>query len=131
MKVLTLHRPWAYAIAFLGKDIENRSWNCYLWQGTLFGIHAGKKWDSDGAAWIESEFGLVLPEAAKQEGIVAVTTFDGNVTESNSPWFIEDSIGWKLKDIKPLSRAIECKGSQGLWSTTEPQLNEIFKQLGL
>ena len=131
MKVLTLHRPWAYAIAFLGKDIENRSWECYLRRGTWLGIHAGKKWDSDGAEWIESRFGLVLPEAAKQEGIVAVTTFDGNVTQSNSPWFIEDSIGWKLKDVKPLNQPIECKGSQGLWSTTEPQLVEIFKQLGL
>lgn len=38
MKALTLRHPWAFAIAFLGKDVENREWDERL--AELMGIHA-------------------------------------------------------------------------------------------
>lgn len=49
MRALTLHAPWAWAICYLGKDIENRSWQP---PATIIGeriaIHAGgpAQWDA-------------------------------------------------------------------------------------
>lgn len=38
MKALTLRHPWAFAIAFLGKDIENRDWSEQV--AEIMGLHA-------------------------------------------------------------------------------------------
>jgi hypothetical protein len=39
VKALTIRQPWAWAIIYAGKNIENRSWNTKL-RGTI-AIHAG------------------------------------------------------------------------------------------
>ena len=45
-KGLSIIQPWAAAIAFAGKDIENRSWRTH-YRGPL-AIHAsGKLWKDD------------------------------------------------------------------------------------
>ena len=42
MKALTLHAPWAWAICFLGKRVENRTWAPPSGMiGKRFAIHAG------------------------------------------------------------------------------------------
>lgn len=38
MRCLTLRHPWAFAVAFLSKDVENREWDDRL--AELMGIHA-------------------------------------------------------------------------------------------
>lgn len=52
MKALTVYQPWAWAIGRAaispgGKPIENRPWPTR--HRGLLAIHAGQKWDSDGA----------------------------------------------------------------------------------
>lgn len=50
MKVLTLTHPWPFAIAFAGKDVENRDWsddlarlnNAYRLSGERIAIHGGR-----------------------------------------------------------------------------------------
>ncbi len=115
LKVITLHRPWAYAVEHLGKDIENRSWKCPLPPGSLIAIHAGLKYDKQGADWIQ-KLGLDCPPDGAEHpgGIVAIARFEGNVTASDSPWFV-GPIGWRLADvvgIPPIAR----RGYQRLWS---------------
>lgn len=48
MKVITLHQPWAFFIAYGWKTIETRTHNRFkgLVRQTI-GIHAGKHWDKD------------------------------------------------------------------------------------
>mgnify|MGYP003560963222 CR=1 FL=1 len=42
MKALTLHAPWAHAVAWLGKPLENRGWPPPLSiVGERIAIHAG------------------------------------------------------------------------------------------
>lgn len=47
MRAITVRQPWAWAIARGGKDIENRSWGT-SYRG-LLAIHAGVRWDEEGA----------------------------------------------------------------------------------
>lgn len=125
LKAITLHRPWAYAIAHLGKDIENRPWACPLATGSLIAIHAGRKYDRQGADWIRQSLGLDCPVDGPQHpgGIVAIARFDGNVTASDSPWFV-GPIGWKLADVVAIAPA-PCSGQQGLWLVPDDWLPSV------
>lgn len=114
---LTLIRPWGYAIAHLGKDVENRTWNCYLKPGDFIAIHNGMKWDDSALECIQDCMGVagsVTKETDKSSQIIAVAQFVGNVTESDSTWFV-GPVGWQLRDVTPIS-PVDCKGKQGLWN---------------
>jgi len=118
-KAITLHRPWPYAIAYLGKNIENRSWPCPLPVGTKLGIHAGKKWDQSGADWIMAQ-GLILPPEPEHEtGIICTVNFKSNIRYSDSRWFFGEW-GWLFEDkVSLLDSIIKCSGKQGLWNWDE------------
>lgn len=125
LRAITLHRPWAYAIAHLGKDIENRTWDCWIDKAYPYlAIHAGNKWDSGAAKWIENQgLGVVPPEAENPKGIVAIARFKGNTTASDSPWFV-GPVGWQLSDVVAIP-PIECKGQQGLWMVPDELLSRV------
>lgn len=114
LKAIILHRPWPYAIAHLGKDIENRTWRCPLEPGTLIAIHAGKQWDESGAEFIRRFYPELPPEPDHPTGIVAIARFIQNVSTSKSSWF-SGPWGWVLEDVKALS-PIPYRGQQGLWT---------------
>ncbi len=61
MRAMTWHRPWPFAIFSLGKDIENRRWAPQIGVREKLAIHAGKRWDEAGAAWIREKLGYWLP----------------------------------------------------------------------
>jgi len=118
LHAITLHRPWAYAITHLGKPVENRTWKCWLKEGSPLAIHAGKQWKADAAQWIESEgLGKVPPEDQNPKGIVAIARFVGNTTAMESPWFF-GPIGWQLTNIITIP-PIACTGKQGLWKVPD------------
>jgi hypothetical protein len=82
--------------------------------GSLIAIHAGRKFDPDAVDWIKKHTGLVCPpDEAQPTGIVAIARFMGNVSSSDSPWFI-GPIAWKLTDVLPID-PIPCPGRQRLW----------------
>jgi hypothetical protein len=47
VKALTIRPPWAWAVIYRGKDVENRRWRT-TYRGPLL-IHAGKDPDPDGS----------------------------------------------------------------------------------
>lgn len=62
MKCISIRQPWAYAIIYCGKNIENRSWST-SYRGPLL-IHASlnqKKLDQD-LKYIEKKFNCVIPK---------------------------------------------------------------------
>jgi hypothetical protein len=130
MRALTLIRPWNYAFT-CGKNIENRSWGCYLPPGTTIALHAGAMsgWDSTGAKFIES-LGYSVPSKSDcaSSVIFAVFTFQANVSSSTSKWFF-GPVGWTFSDLFMLPQPVSCKGSLGLWRIPEPQLSEVIRQL--
>ena len=115
---LTLHQPWAYAIARLGKNIENRSWDPPgSMKGQLIAIHAGKGVDLSGLAQLEGE-GLEVPQPFQQSCIVAVAqlvdVIHGRSGEWNM-WYCGEGPGWVLENVVALKKPIYCGGKQGLW----------------
>lgn len=124
MKALTVRQPWAWAIIYGGKDIENRTWTT-TFRGTL-AIHAGGNLDP------VKEFppGVAPPviERLARAAIIGVVEIVDIVECSDSVWF-EGPFGWVLRNPRPLREAIPCRGHLGLWDLPgdiEGILNEGF-----
>jgi hypothetical protein len=135
IKGLTLIRPWAAAVSHFGKDVENRSWKCPLPRGSFLAIHSGSKWDEGGVDFIRrycaDEYALqvygslLCHELEHFKGaIVAVAEFGGNIESSDSVWWNDREIGWKLSNIVPID-PVWCKGQQGLWDLAPDTLIQV------
>jgi hypothetical protein len=104
---LTLHRPWGWAVRALNKRVENRTHPCFLPVGSYIAIHNGKKWDENGAQFLEeiNPSGLFENPENDQEDcglIVCVARFVGCVEYSSSEWF-SGPYGWVLDNVYPLT----------------------------
>lgn len=146
VRAVTLRHPWSFAIAHLGKDIENRTWKPPKQMiGQRIAIHGGALpkghalEDCAGQARFIAREILTpaylksLPAAKKSflsnlmplkvhhfitSGIVATAVLERVVTESDSPWFF-GPYGWVLSDVITLTEPVHCKGAQGLWRLPE------------
>jgi ASCH domain len=104
-KVLTVRQPWASAIIYAGKDVENRSWPTKH-RGRLY-IHAGMTREADD----------ILPPGTPvpQGAIIGYVTVTGCVRDSASPWAIPGNWHWLLTDPVPLPEPIPARGRLSLW----------------
>ena len=129
---LTLWRPWSWAIAHAGKRIENRGYPPPGWRdrlGYYLAIHAGKKYDDEGAYWMQTELGLTVPpDAGCPQGIVAVARLAGYIGPAGprctDPWFC-GPFGWQLDQVVPLEPVVPCRGAQGLWTLPADVLQSV------
>jgi len=130
MRALTLYRPWAWAL-FHGKPVENRTWSPPASMiGEPIAIHAGRKWDKDGAEFVYRLLGpaAILP-AARAEGIIGVAVLDRVISGCQlfpgepipptdplrgSPWYF-GPFGWVLREQVELEVPVACRGALGLW----------------
>src|SRR5262245_12286518 len=112
MKAISVRQPWAWAITFAGKDIENRNWPT-RYRGPVL-IHAAKGMTRD-----EDEdclhalrdisrvrpfpTGLALPafEELDRGGIIGYAEITDCISRSGSPWFA-GSYGFVLANPQPL-----------------------------
>jgi hypothetical protein len=118
MRAFTVHRPWAWAIAYAGKDVENRDWDHRLPPGTPIVIHAGKKWDADGAAWIAEKFNTVVPpEPDQPSGVIATATIGKclPLSQTFSPWATGE-LCWPLAEVRALAKPIPFRGQQKIFN---------------
>lgn len=122
---LTITQPWAHAIIFGGKDVENRTWTT-TWRGRLY-IHAGRSDDpaapgsawAAGDAWHEHAHGAIIGHVTIKDCIL---TRDGTPVPT-SPWMEEDApVHWLLADPVALTRPLPCQGKLGLWRVSAVQL---------
>lgn len=132
-KALSVRQPWASAIAFTDKDVENREWKT-TYRGPI-AIHAGLHGDPDDLdrrirAVRGGEKRTILDwinRGRKQRGlkpyepddfpfgkIVAIAMLVDCVEKSSSPWF-GGKWGWVLQGVIPIE-PITCKGRLGLWT---------------
>lgn len=144
MYAITLRPQWAYAVARLGKDIENRTWPLpYKLNGTRIAIHAA------GAAPTRAEMHDYVRRTQFQTAnddwkwhehsidqvrgsIVAVATVWPLAPQSAMPEEIYWTIGgsqwalpeyayqWALADVRPLAVPVPCRGAQGFWPVPAP-----------
>lgn len=121
MKALTVRNPWAWAIAYAGKTVENRSW-ATKYRGRLY-IHAGAARPTlemlhDCEARVESIGGMFKPAKMPYGALVATAELVNcqRNGEPLNPWAEPDCYHWILRDIRVLRRPIPCKGALQLWN---------------
>lgn len=128
MKALTIHQPWAWAIAAGHKDIENRSWATK--HRGLLAIHAGssRKSLSEATQFIRW-LGIEPPAELVFGAVIAVADLVDIVDRSQPPslfgstardWlaanpWAEDHQCWVLKNVRALSDPVLCAGKMGLF----------------
>ena len=136
-KALSVAQPWASAIVFGGKDIENRSWYTH-YRGPI-AIHAS------GTLWKDAVDELQRQErggpkrpliewilkgqrsftlATKHQGVIqshvlGIAMLVDCIPRSSSPWYFPDNWGWVLSGIVPI-RPVPMTGSLGLWDCKFP-----------
>ena len=114
MKTLSIRQPWAWAIIFAGKTIENRSW-ATSYRGPLL-IHASrgmtKREYNDFRDFVDGIPGFIkgipgveipAPASLAHGGIIGRVRLVDCVEDANtsSPWFF-GPYGFVLKDPEPL-----------------------------
>lgn len=150
MKALTVHQPWAWAIAVGLKPIENRTWapRGQLSPGDRFAIHAGRARGELGDLAFVRELAVRVGRGAEvprdlddprlvRGAVVAVATYGGVVTNQAAAdlvrpgageWYAGE-VGWVLRDVVPLWQPIGCRGFQGLWELDGETLFQVVEQL--
>jgi hypothetical protein len=131
MKALTIHAPWAWAIAHGGKDVENRTWPTN-YRGPL-AIHAGLSTASDRSfLHFLAEMGikLDLPRDFPRGAILAVADLVdvlelGDDALHDTPW-AEGPVCWCLENVRALAKPLPCRGAQGLW-TVPTELESLIE----
>lgn len=136
MRALTLQRPWGYAIAHLGKRVENRTWTPPASMiGRRLAIHEGKIWDAAGADWIESTLGIVLPASLQHAlggDIVATAELRGVSkiadTLPGGQWAALGQVHWLLANVCVINPPVTVRGAQGLWSVPDEMARAVVSR---
>src|SRR5437016_2208481 len=112
---LSVRQPWAWALIFVGKDIENRKWNTKF-RGTVaihaaFGMTAEEYQDAEAFMIMR---GIRLPPAEDlvRGAIIGFVDIVDVVQSHPSPWF-EGKYGFVVTNPHPLLKPIACKGALG------------------
>jgi hypothetical protein len=113
VKILSIREPWAWAIFYLGKDVENRTWSTSV-RGWIY-IHTSKTFDMDGYRWIQRELGLKLPAVKdfKLGGIIGLVELIDCVKKYDSKWFF-GPYGFIFKNPEILTFR-RCRGQLGFF----------------
>ncbi|MCO4257368.1 ASCH domain-containing protein [Pseudarthrobacter cellobiosi] len=133
MKALTVKQPWARAIIFDGKDVENRS-KPTKYRGQLH-IHAGLAWDKAAVAFIARITGRAYMATLHGSVIGTVDVvgchhaddcWTGSIDKSDnvheehcSSWGMEGHYHWELANPQPVE-PFAAKGKLGIWNLEAP-----------
>lgn len=111
MKALIIRQPWAWAIVFAGKNVENRVWTT-AHRGEI-AIHASNA--APAADWLPR--GVRVPDSAElsRGAIIGVAELVDVVERSRSKWF-GGPFGFVLANARPLPEPMPCKGMLRLWT---------------
>jgi hypothetical protein len=119
IRALSIRQPWAWAIIYADKDVENRSWqavNHGLKVRGRIAVHASGgmlRWEYVGAAAFMDEIGVQCPPAIdlKRGGIIGSVEIIDVVSDYQSHWFFGPR-GLILRNPKPCD-FIPAKGCLG------------------
>lgn len=150
MKAISLHQPWATAVALGLKQYETRSWSTKH-RGPI-AIHATKKRSLDQAVlfdgWLRENFKIhmafedaldldfdclhfgAIIAVADLRYAVASDRVQPNSTERLLGDFSPGRYAWRLDNVRRLTCSIVCRGYQQLWTVPpeiEKELSDICK----
>jgi hypothetical protein len=130
---VTLKQPWASAIAYGPKRVENRLWPPSPDLPFWLAIHAGAN-KEDLSLLAESELGQLwsgYPRAPMpHSAIIAVAQVVGAVPEEVAARSPADGVAewamgpwcWLLTGVVAFGSPVPCRGSRGLWPVVGPLL---------
>lgn len=136
-KAISVRQPWAWAIMFAGKDIENRSWqavrNGLNVRGPIM-LHAAKgmtRYEYEDASAFMSSIGVECPPACDlwRGCVLGTVEVVDIVKESTSPWFFGPR-GLVLRNPKSCT-PVPIIGSLGAfeWDTPERRNTDFAEVL--
>lgn len=126
MRVLSVRQPWAWAILYAGKDIENRSWSAN-YRGPL-AIHASMVMDPPDEWHLPRRVRQPEHEDLALGAILGIVDLVDVVESSRSKWF-SGPYDWVLRNPRRLPRPLRAKGRLQLWSPSAYQ-SRILRTLG-
>jgi hypothetical protein len=123
MKCLTVCQPWAWAIVYGPKRIENRTWPT-SYRGPLL-IHAGKSRSRLG------DFGPDEPEPAAMSfgaiiGLAELVDCVPVQDVAGQP-FAEGPWCWRLGNVRPLKKIVPMPGRLSLWDPGARVVRKVLK----
>lgn len=131
LPALTIHQPWAGAIAHGPKRVENRTWQTYYRGWIAIHASAGRspRWllehtiprvaDLSGQPietvhkWIETR-GMVVA-VARLTSVCLASRYSASLLCDCGPWAMPRERHWHLADVRPLAEPIPATGAQKLW----------------
>jgi len=126
IRALTIRQPWAAAIAYADKRVENRVW-ATAYRGPVL-IHAGKAMDRRHGPMVASvtrglqlDLGAVLAVAR----ITDCHEDDGECT----PWSQAGHFHFVLDEVTALPLPIPWDGTQRLWTPPSVLMDRVREQL--
>jgi len=129
VRALTVRQPWAWALIYGGKDVENRRWRT-SYRGPLL-IHAAKQADPQGPSrllWTMTDPGAYgQPRAAFEArgAIIGLVILAEILTDSPSPWAQPRMYHWVVESPWPTEPAVPCPGRQGLWTPPDAAVEAV------
>lgn len=145
MKAITVRQPWAWAIIYGGKDVENRTRNIAgSYRGPLV-IHAGKTHDEDEYYDVQNLLpgGVEIPDSlafgcvigvvdlvdVHQGDCITIDTYCCEDCEQRvrtcSPWAELKSHHLVLENPRPLPIPSQYPGRLGLWELPDHLLRGV------
>ena len=131
MKAITVRQPWAWAIIFAGKDIENRNWPTKF-RGTI-AIHAAKgmtiKEYEEAAKLFRNYYRKKIPDlkVITRGAVIGFVDIVDCVTNSKSKWF-GGAYGFVLKNPRSIE-PIYCSGALGFWQLPPKIEKEVINKV--
>ncbi|WP_393101422.1 ASCH domain-containing protein [Streptomyces sp. LN325] len=126
MRGLTIRQPWASAIVYADKRVENRVWPT-SYRGPVL-IHASKTMDRSSGPMVAAvvrglqlDVGAVLAVAR----VVDCHEDDGECT----PWSATGQFHHVLDEVTALPLPIPWRGAQGLWVPPTVLMDRVREQL--
>lgn len=113
-RAVSVRQPWASAIFYLGKDVENRTWSTD-YRGRLW-IHASTTLDRSRPDLVRALRGrrhLVSGAFLGYAELVDV------VRGSRSLWAVPGQFHWVLANAVPMQDPMPAKGQLRLWEPSE------------
>lgn len=139
MIALSVRQPWAWAILYAGKRIENRTWAL---PRELIGrrvlLHASKGCTraeyEDGSDCIEEISGRCPPplDQLPRGAIVGAFTLIGCVApdDDGGDWHVRGQYGFRLDRVVAISEPISSSGLLGFWRVPAEVEAEIWRRVG-
>ncbi|MGA4844719.1 hypothetical protein [Streptomyces sp. G45] len=109
LRGLTIRQPWADAVAYLGKTIENRTWRT-TYTGPLL-IHAGLGVDKEAAKQAPAGLPGVRGAVIATARLTGCHRCDGEC----SRWAEPGVWHWELTDVQALTEPVRVTGARRLW----------------